>query len=104
MKLNRERKKARNFAEFRSMTTQMIVQINCQLASGWSPFAISSTLQVQPTMPVVMQPIQLPAQQAMQSYAPVPAPAVTAQQKPVDDVSVRSESAISLHFCAKVWH
>lgn len=37
MKLNRERKKARNFAEFRSMTTQMIVQINCQLASGWSP-------------------------------------------------------------------
>lgn len=88
MKLNRERKKARNFAEFRSMTTQMIVQINCQLASGWSPFAISSTLQVQPTMPVVMQPMQLPAQQAMQSYAPVPAPAVTAQQKPVDDGSV----------------
>jgi len=88
MKLNRERKKARNFAEFRSMTTQMIVQINCQLASGWSPFAISSPLQVQPSMPVVMQPIQLPTQQAMQSYAPAPAPAVAAQQKPVDDGSV----------------
>ena len=39
-------------------------------------------------MPVVMQPIQLPTQQAMQSYAPVPAPAVAAQQKPVDDGSV----------------
>ncbi|MCI7430110.1 MAG: hypothetical protein MSS84_04430 [Bacteroidales bacterium] len=51
----------------------MIIQINCQLESGWSPFAISSTLQVQPTMPVVMQPIQLPTQQTMQSYAPAPA-------------------------------
>lgn len=74
-RVNKERKRARSFAEFRSITTQMIIQINCQLASGWSPFAISSTLQV--------QPIQLPTQQAMQSYAPV-----TAQQKPVDDGSV----------------
>lgn len=87
-RVNKERKRARTFAEFRSITTQMIIQINCQLESGWSPFAISSTLQVQPTMPVVMQPIQLPVQQAMQSYAPVPAPSVTAQQKPVDDGSV----------------
>lgn len=87
-RVNKERKRARTFAEFRSITTQMIIQINCQLESGWSPFAISSTLQVQPTMPVVMQPIQLSAQQAMQSYAPVPAPAVTAQQKSVDDGSV----------------
>ena len=87
-RVNKERKRARTFAEFRSITTQMIIQINCQLESGWSPFAISSTLQVQPTMPVVMQPIQLPTQQAMQSYAPVPAPAVAAQQKPVDDGSV----------------
>ncbi|MBE6324600.1 MAG: hypothetical protein E7074_06440 [Bacteroidales bacterium] len=86
MKLNRERKKARNFAEFRSMTTQMIIQINCQLASGWSPFAISSTLQVQPTMPVVMQPIQLPSQQVLQQYAA--APAMVAPQQPVDDGSV----------------
>lgn len=87
-RVNKERKRARTFAEFRSITTQMIIQINCQLESGWSPFAISSTLQVQPTMPVVMQPIQLPTQQAMQSYAPEPAPAVAAQQKPVDDGSV----------------
>lgn len=87
-RVNKERKRARTFAEFRSITTQMIIRINCQLESGWSPFAISSTLQVQPTMPVVMQPIQLPTQQAMQSYAPEPAPAVAAQQKPVDDGSV----------------
>ena len=43
IKVNRERKKARNFAEFRSITSQMIIQINCQLASGWSPFTVSST-------------------------------------------------------------
>ncbi|MDY4850071.1 MAG: hypothetical protein SO182_02375 [Paludibacteraceae bacterium] len=72
-RVNKERKRARTFAEFRSIITQMIIQINCQLESGWSPFAISSTLQVQPTMPVVMQPIQLPTQQTMQSYAPAPA-------------------------------
>ena len=90
MKLNRERKKARNFAEFRSMTTQMIVQINCQLASGWSPFAISSPLQVQPSMPVVMQPMQLPTQQVVQpavQQSPT-APAMAVPQKPIDDGSV----------------
>ena len=86
MKLNRERKKARNFAEFRSITSQMIIQINCQLASGWSPFAISSTLQVQPTMPTVMQTIQLPSQQVLQQYGT--APAMVAPQKPQDDGSV----------------
>lgn len=86
MKLNRERKKARNFAEFRSITSQMIIQINCQLASGWSPFAISSTLQVQPTMPTVMQTIQLPSQQVLQQYGA--APAMVAPQKPQDDGSV----------------
>lgn len=88
VRVNRERKRARTFAEFRSITTQMIIQINCQLASGWSPFAISSTIQVQPTMPVVMQPIQLPAQQVMQSYASAPAPTMVAPQQPTDDGSV----------------
>ncbi len=85
-RVNKERKRARTFAEFRSITSQMIIQINCQLASGWSPFAISSTLQVQPTMPTVMQTIQLPSQQVLQQYGA--APAMVAPQKPQDDGSV----------------
>ena len=38
VKLNRERRKARTFAEFRALANQMIIEINCRLASGWSPF------------------------------------------------------------------
>ena len=48
IRVNRERKRARTFAEFRAITSQMIVQINCQLAGGWSPYSIVSTL---PAMP-----------------------------------------------------
>lgn len=48
IRVNRERKRARTFAEFRAITSQMIVQINCQLAGGWSPYSIASTL---PAMP-----------------------------------------------------
>lgn len=59
VKLNRERKKSRTFMEFRSIATEMIMQINCQLAAGWSPFAVQPTqqlcmlpsYQVQPTPP-----------------------------------------------------
>ena len=46
VRVNRERKRARTFAEFRSITSQMIIRINCQLAGGWSPYAITDTTQV----------------------------------------------------------
>ena len=46
VRVNRERKRARTFAEFRSITSQMIIRINCQLAGGWSPYAITDTKQV----------------------------------------------------------
>lgn len=56
IKVNRERKKARTFAEFRSITSQMIIQINCQLAAGWSPFTISTI--AMPIQHVGMPPVQ----------------------------------------------
>lgn len=60
MRVNRERKRARTFAEFRSIATQMIIRINCQLAGGWSPYSVSSTLPMQP-YPVYAQPCAAPA-------------------------------------------
>ena len=45
VRVNRERKRARTFAEFRSITSQMIIRINCQLGGGWSPYAITDTTQ-----------------------------------------------------------
>ena len=69
IRVNKERKRARTFAEFRAITSQMIVQINCQLAGGWSPYSIASTL---PAMPY-----------------PVPA----ADSKPVSDAHVTGTNA-----------
>ena len=43
VRVNRERKRARTFAEFRSITTQMIIKINCRLESGWSPYSSGMT-------------------------------------------------------------
>lgn len=67
IKVNRERKKARTFAEFRAITSQMIIQINCQLASGWSPYAINNSYQ---PVNYFMQPVQS-YQQPMQAAAPI---------------------------------
>ncbi len=102
VRVNRERKRARTFAEFRSIATQMIIQINCQLASGWSPFSISSTMPVRPIesvsaqpsapttmqipMPNGVQAVQMPSVQVQQPY--VSAPGAQIQPMPVDDGSV----------------
>lgn len=78
MRVNKERKKARTFAEFRSITTQMIIEINCKLQSGWSPFAVTSTQTMfqQPAFQPTFQPMSaVPVTQPVQmSSAPAPAP------------------------------
>lgn len=102
MRVNRERKRARTFAEFRSITTEMIIKINCQLESGWSPYSVTSTttmplqqvaLQqvvvagqqqlVAVQMPIVTQPLQMPSSQVMQQVQqPLQAPSVSLQPTP----------------------
>lgn len=52
IKVNRERKKARTFGEFRAITSQMIVEINCKLAAGWSPFVVGQTMPQQQVVEV----------------------------------------------------
>ena len=69
MRVNRERKRARTFAEFRSITSQMIIKINCQLESGWSPFSYSAPGQIQTAQIQALQMVQaqfLQAQAAAQ--------------------------------------
>lgn len=65
VRVNRERKRARTFAEFRSITTQMIIKINCRLESGWSPYTAAQTEQTQMS---VMQ-MQMAQMQMMQMQA-----------------------------------
>ena len=72
IKVNMLRKKARTFAEFRSMATQMIIEINCKLAEGWSPFTlyegqpkymVTAVKEVQNTIPITLEcsvPADLP--------------------------------------------
>ena len=88
VRVNRERKRARTFAEFRSITTQMIIRINCRLAGGWSPYAITDTTQVVQVVPMqaaqpqgvpVTTTIPLPSSAFTQSSMPVP---------PTDDGSI----------------
>ena len=88
IRVNRERKRARTFAEFRSITTQMIIRINCRLAGGWSPYAITDTTQVVQVVPMqaaqpqgvpVTTTIHLPSSSFTQSSMPV---------QPTDDGSI----------------
>ena len=88
VRVNRERKRARTFAEFRSITTQMIIRINCRLAGGWSPYAITDTTQVVQVVPMqaaqpqgvpVTTAIHLPSSSFTQSSMPV---------QPMDDGSI----------------
>ena len=100
IKVNRERKKARNFAEFRSITSQMIIQINCQLASGWSPFSISST-----TAPLY-QHVGMPTVQVAQPAMPnlqMPQFKMPSQilAEELDDGSVSIEEMIDKFIAAK---
>ena len=72
LKVNKLRKKARTFAEFRSMATQMIIEINCKLAEGWSPFTlyegqpqyvVTAVQEVQTAIPISLEcsvPANLP--------------------------------------------
>ena len=98
IKVNRERKKARTFAEFRSITSQMIIQINCQLATGWSPFSISTT-----AMPI--QHIGLPPMQVMPQVVPMQNLQMPQQpaapEKSDDDYSVTIVELIELFLKAK---
>lgn len=66
VRVNRERKRARTFAEFRSITTQMIIRINCQLAGGWSPYSITDTAQVMPMPAMQAQGVSVVPMQTMQ--------------------------------------
>ena len=77
VRVNRERKRARTFAEFRSITSQMIIRINCQLAGGWSPYAITDTTQV-----VQVQTLQAQGMQVVQTQGVQVAP-VTVQTQAV---------------------
>ena len=102
IKVNRERKKARNFAEFRSITSQMIIQINCQLASGWSPFTVSST-----TAPLY-QHVGMPTMQVAQPAMAMPNPQIPTIKMPSqilaeqqDDGSVTIEEMIEKFLKAK---
>lgn len=88
VRVNRERKRARTFAEFRSITTQMIIRINCRLAGGWSPYAITDTTQVVQVVPMqaaqpqgvpVTTTISLPSSSFTQS---------STQVQPKDDGSI----------------
>ena len=77
VRVNRERKRARTFAEFRSITSQMIIRINCQLAGGWSPYAITDTTQV-----VQVQTLQAQGMQVVQTQGVQVAP-ITVQTQAV---------------------
>lgn len=65
IRVNRERKRARTYSEFRSIASQMVIQINYQLSAGWSPFIPAAV-----TMPTAVQP-SMPVQQPLQSVYPV---------------------------------
>ena len=97
VKLNKERKKARTFAEFRSLANQMIIEINCKLATGWSPFCfyegqpqymVTQVSQIPNAIPIAMQ--YVPVQQGMpnvqglpmQATMPVATPTSTQQEQP----------------------
>ena len=97
MRVNRERKRARTFAEFRSITTQMIIRINCQLAGGWSPYAITDTTQVVQVHTLQAQGMQVVPMQAAQSQTvpvttTIPLPSSftqsSTQVQPTDDGSI----------------
>ena len=78
VRVNRERKRARTFAEFRSITTQMIIRINCQLAGGWSPYTITDTTQV-----VQVQTLQAQGVQVVQAQGVQVAPLSVQSSRPV---------------------
>ena len=96
VRVNRERKRARTFAEFRSITTQMIIRINCQLAGGWSPYAITDTTQVVQVQTLQAQGVQVVPVTAQPQGVPVtttiPLPSSftqsSTQVQPTDDGSI----------------
>ncbi len=99
VRINRERKRARTFSEFRSIASQMIIRINYQLSMGWSPFAVSMAQPVAPVQtfhsetpqtmyqqPVFQQPVQtMPAQPASKVVQPIVLPQVPTPPVKVDD-------------------
>ena len=88
VRVNRERKRARTFAEFRSITSQMIIRINCQLASGWSPYAITDTTQV-----VQVQTLQAQGMQVVQTQGVQVAPiTVQTQGMQVAPLTVQTQA------------
>ena len=95
VRVNRERKRARTFAEFRSITSQMIIRINCQLAGGWSPYAITDTTQVVQvqTQGVQVAPVTVQTQAVpVTTTIPLPSSSFTQSstqvQQPKDDGSI----------------
>ena len=96
VRVNRERKRARTFAEFRSITSQMIIRINCQLAGGWSPYAITDTTQVVQVQTLQAQGVQVVPVTAQPQGVPVtttiPLPSSftqsSTQVQPTDDGSI----------------
>ena len=98
VRVNRERKRARTFAEFRSITSQMIIRINCQLAGGWSPYAITDTTQVVQVQTLQAQGVQVAPitvqTQAVPVTTTIPLPSSsftqssTQVQQPKDDGSI----------------
>ena len=97
VRVNRERKRARTFAEFRSITSQMIIRINCQLAGGWSPYAITDTTQVMQVQTLQAQGVQVvpvtaqPQGVPVTTTIPLPSSSFTqssTQVKPTDDGSI----------------
>lgn len=87
VKINKLKKKARTYAEFRSMATQMIIEINCKLAEGWSPFSlyegqpkyvVTQVQEVPASLPITLQ-CNVPADQ--------PAPHPQEQDEPQEPSS-----------------
>lgn len=87
VKLNKERKRARTFAEFRSLANQMIIEINCKLATGWSPFCfydgqpqymVTQVSQIPNAIPIAMQYVPVEQGQSV----PVPTPLQNEPKKP----------------------
>lgn len=97
IRVNRERKRARTYAEFRSIASQMIIRLNYQLAAGWSPFvavAVTMPVAVQPAMgyaaqPTTTQPTMCaqPAVAEPTAQAPINYAAQTVVQQPVFQVT-----------------
>ncbi len=77
IRINRERRRARSYAEFRSIASQMIIRLNFQLSSGWSPFVAAAV-----TMPVAVQPAMGYAAKPVMAQSVMAQPA--AEQSPIN--------------------